>query len=77
MSLSARMFQVSTTYVKILQKICRIANADIVEFDELSHPVSLLVCGHHFNDAEENWQAVNVRTLIDDMIQRMKDLGLS
>jgi hypothetical protein len=59
------------------------ANAGIVEFDELGHPVSMLGCGHHFNNAENNYQRVenvrtpNVRTPMDDMLQRVKDLGLT
>jgi hypothetical protein len=59
------------------------ANAGIVEFDELGRPVSMLGCGHHFNDAENNYQGVenvcclNMRTPMDDMLQRVKDLGLT
>jgi hypothetical protein len=53
-------------------------NAGIVEFDELGRPVSMLGCGHHFNDAENNYRQVeNVCTPMDDMLQRVKDLGLT
>jgi hypothetical protein len=31
------------------------ADMGIVEFDELGCPVSLLGCGHHFNNAEKNY----------------------
>jgi hypothetical protein len=59
------------------------ADAGIVQFDELGHPVYMLGCGHHFNNTENNYQRVenvhspNVYTLMDDMLQRVKDLGLT
>ncbi len=53
------------------------ADADVVEFDEIGRPVSLLGCCHHFDDAEKNRCAVNFCTTRYDMIKRVKDLGLS
>jgi hypothetical protein len=53
------------------------ADADVVEFDEIGCPMSLLGCCHHFDDAEKNWRALNFCTPMDDMIKRVKDLGLS
>ena len=63
--------------VKKAQKFGSGVNTEIVEFDALGRPVSLLGCCHHFDDAEKNRRAPNVRTPMDDMIQRVKDLGLS
>ena len=63
--------------VKNAQKFGSGANTEIVEFNALGRPVSLLGCCHHFDDAEKNRRAPNVRTPMDDMIQRVKDLGLS
>ncbi len=40
--------------VKITQLIGRGAEAEVVEFDKLGCPVSLLGCGHYFNDAKIN-----------------------
>jgi hypothetical protein len=51
--------------------------AEIVEFDKLGCPVSLLGCGHHFNDAKINRQSPNARTPMDDMITRVKDHSLA
>ena len=53
------------------------ANTELVEFDALGCPVSLLGCCHHFNDAEKHQRVPNVRTPMDDMLERVKDLGLS
>jgi hypothetical protein len=53
------------------------ADADIVEFDGIDRPVSLLGCCHHFDDAKKNQRAVNFCTPMDDMIKMVKDLGLS
>jgi hypothetical protein len=39
--------------------------------------VSLLGCCHHFDDADKYRHLTNVRTPMDNMIQRVKDLGLS
>ena len=63
--------------VKNAQKLGSGANTEIVEFDALGCPGSLLGCCHHFDDAEKHRRAPNVRTPMDDMIQRVKDLGLS
>ncbi len=63
--------------VKNARKLGSGANTEIVEFDALGRPLSLLGCCHHFDDTERNRGAVNVRTPMDDMIQRVKDLGLS
>jgi hypothetical protein len=30
------------------------SDAEYVDFDDLGHPVLLLGCCHHFNDAERN-----------------------
>ena len=63
--------------VKASRQFGSVANADIVEFDELGRPVSLLGCCHHFDDADKYRHRTNVRTPMDNMIQRVKDLGLS
>ena len=57
------------------QKFGSGANTEIVEFDALGRPVSLLGCCHHFDDAEKHRRAPNVGTPMDDMIQRVKDLS--
>ena len=53
------------------------AEADIVEFDELGRHMSILGCCHNFNDSKKYRQAANVRTPMDDMIHKVKILGLS
>ena len=63
--------------VKASWQFGSVANADIVEFDELGRPVSLLGCCHHFDDADKYRHLTNVHTPMDNMIQRVKDLGLS
>ena len=30
------------------------ADAEVVDFDKLYHPMSLLGCGHHFDDAKKH-----------------------
>jgi hypothetical protein len=40
--------------VKTTHLIGRGAEAEVVQFDKLDHPMSLLGCGHHFNDAKIN-----------------------
>jgi hypothetical protein len=54
-------------------------DAEVVQFDELGCPVSLLGLEHHFNDAKINRHrgSSNACTPMDDMITRVKDLGLS
>ena len=51
-------------------------DASVVEFDNIGRPTSLLGHGHHFNDAPCNRRAVTERVPMDDMIQRVRDLGL-
>jgi hypothetical protein len=53
------------------------SDADVFEFDEIGRPVSLLGCCQHFDDAEKNRRAVNFCSPMDDIIKRVKDLGLS
>ena len=52
------------------------ADASVVEFDNIGRPISLIGLGHHFNDAPRNRRVVTERVPMDDMIERVKDLGL-
>ncbi len=63
--------------VKNTHLIGRGTEAEVVEFDKLGCPMSLHGCGHPFNDAEINRQSPITCTPMDDMITRVKDLGLS
>ncbi len=53
------------------------SDLEYIDFDDLGRPVLLLGCCHHFNNAERNRQPESSRTPMDDMMQRVKDLGLS
>jgi hypothetical protein len=53
------------------------SDAEYVNFDDLGRPVLLLGCCHHFNDAKRNQRPESSCTPMDDMMQRVKDLGLS
>jgi len=63
--------------VKASRQLGSVDNVDIVEFDELGRPVSLLGCCHHFDDADKYRRVTYVHTLMNNMIERVKDLGLS
>ena len=52
------------------------ADASVVEFDNIGRPTSLIGHGHHFNDAPHNQRVVTERVPMDDMIERVRDLGL-
>ena len=52
------------------------ADASVVEFDNIGRPTSLIGHGHHFNDAPRNRRVVTERVPMDDMIERVRDLGL-
>ena len=51
-------------------------DASVVEFDNIGCPTSLIGHGHHFNDAPRNRRVVTERVPMDDMIERVRDLGL-
>ncbi len=53
------------------------SDAEYNNFDDLGCPVLLLGCCHHFNNAGRNRRPESSRTPMDDMMQRVKDLGLS
>ena len=63
--------------VNSIHLVGRCAGAEVVDFDKLGCPVSLLGCGHHFADAEKYRGLPNAHIPMDDMIQRVKDLRLT